>query len=295
MNRRRADTAAAANRLILSRSLRLCNDLILHGFCERETTNHDMERIPAMDKVTEILLDAIREGMDGEGEHRLYRSGKLPGLFSARNSLNTEIATQALRDELLELVRTESKGKTTTEWVKVTQKGTAFLLNHESPLRAMEELKTALTVHQGGLPAWVAEMRQSLESLTQKFNEDISTLARRLDALATQVTESLRRGEQLAPRLPEGVAAALSWAPLAVGYLEKRQTSGLPEKCSLAELFAAVKDKEASLTVKDFHIGLRRLYDRGVLRLFPFDGADGPPEPEYALLDGAAMYYFAAR
>ena len=27
----------------------------------------------------------------------------------------------------------------------------------------------------------------------------------------------------------------------------------------------------------------------------PFEGAEGPPEPEYALLDGATMYYFAAR
>ena len=47
--------------------------------------------------------------------------------------------------------------------------------------------------------------------------------------------------------------------------------------------------------MKDFHVGLRRLHDRGVLRLLPFEGPDGPPEPEYALLDGPAMYYFAAR
>ncbi len=229
--------------------------------------NQALKRIPAMDKVTEILLDALREGMDGEDEHRLYRSGKLPGLFSAHNSLYTEIATQALRDELLELVRTEVKGKTTTEWAKVTQKGKAFLLDHESPLRAIEELKAALTVHQDGLPAWLEEIRTSLESMTQKFHEEVSTLTRRLDILAARVAECLHHGDQLAPRLPEGTAAALSWAPLAIGYLDKRQKNGLPEKCSLAELFAAVKDKETSLTVKDFHIGLRRLYDRGVLRL----------------------------
>jgi hypothetical protein len=60
-------------------------------------------------------------------------------------------------------------------------------------------------------------------------------------------------------------------------------------------LFAAVKDREEGLTVRDFHTGLRRLHDRGVLRLLPFEGAGGPPEPEYALLDGADMYYFAAR
>src|SRR5436309_3448963 len=116
-----------------------------------------------MDKVTAILLEALRQGAAAGGEQRLYRSGKLPGLFAGRTTVHSELASQAVRDGLLEVVRTETKGK------------------------------------------------------------------------------------------------------------------------------------EESLTVKDFHVGLRRLHDRGALRLLPFEGPEGPPEPEYALLDGAAMYYFAAR
>jgi len=248
-----------------------------------------------MDKGTEILLEAIRQGAALGGEQRLYKSGKLPGLFSGRTSLNAEIASQAVRDGLLEMIRTETKGKTTTEWVKVTQKGTVFLLEHESPVRAMEELKTVLQANQDGLPAWLAEFRQSLEKLTLKFTDEITALSKRLDALSTRVTESLKRADKVGPQLPEGAASALPWAHDAMSYLEKRHNSGLAEKCSLSELFAALKEKEETLTVKDFHVGLRRLHDRGVLRLLPFDGPEGPPEPEYALLDGPAMYYFAAR
>ena len=53
--------------------------------------------------------------------------------------------------------------------------------------------------------------------------------------------------------------------------------------------------REDELTIRDFHTGLRRLHDRGLLRLFPADDNFGPAEPEYALLDGANVFYFAAK
>jgi hypothetical protein len=62
-----------------------------------------------MDKATAILLEALRQGAAASGEQRLYRSGKLPGLFAGRTSLHSEIASQAVRDGLLEMVRTEAK------------------------------------------------------------------------------------------------------------------------------------------------------------------------------------------
>ena len=248
-----------------------------------------------MNKPTEILLAALREGAAAGGEQRLYRSGKLPGLFSGRTSINAEIASQAVRDGLIEMVRTEVKGKATIEWVKVTPHGISFLLEQESPQRAMEELKAALESNQEGLPAWIAELRRNLDTLTQHFMEEVQTLGRRLEALAARVEGSLRRVEKLGPRLPEGAAGSLPWAEDVLKYLEKRQVGGLGEKCPLSELFANLKDKEPELTIKDFHTGLRRLHDRGALRLLTFEGADGPPEPEYALLDGASMFYFAAK
>ena len=193
-----------------------------------------------MDKVTEVLLEALRQGATSGGEQRLYRSGKLPGLFSGRTSLNAEVASQAVRDGLLEMIRTETKGKTPIEWVKVTQAGTAFLLERDSPLRAMEELKAVLQTHQDGLPTWLAELRQGLETLTRKITDEVTAMTGRLDALAMRVAESLKRADKLGPQLPEGAATALPWAHDAVGYLDKRQANGLGERCSLSELFAAI-------------------------------------------------------
>lgn len=248
-----------------------------------------------MDKTLEILLDALRQGAQAGGEQRLYRSGKLPGLFAGRTSLSAEIAAQALRDGLLEIVRAEAKGKTTTEWVKVTARGIEFLLEKESPIQAIEELQALLQVNREGIPAWLADLRESVAAVSQKVNDELQSLGRRLETLSVRVTDALKRLEKLGPALPEGAAGTLTWGQDALGYLERRRDGSLGEKCPLPELFAILKERDSGLTIKDFHLGLRRLHDRGVLRLLPFDEPDGPPEPEYALLDGPAMFYFAAR
>ena len=92
-----------------------------------------------------------------------------------------------------------------------------------------------------------------------------------------------------------GAAGSIPWANDAVEYLERRGASGLSGACSLPELFSHIRTKEPDLTLSGFHIGLRRLHDRGSVRLLPHDGPDGPPEPEYALLDGSSVYWYAAR
>src|SRR6266508_2714331 len=96
------------------------------------------------DKLTQILLDALRAGLAQSGEQRLFRSGKLAGLFVNRTGVNGAAAEYALREGLLETVRTETKGKTPVEWVKVTPKGVEFVAERESPVRAMDELRAAL-------------------------------------------------------------------------------------------------------------------------------------------------------
>src|SRR6516164_6948424 len=61
------------------------------------------------DKTTQTLIDALKQGMAEPGEHRLYKSGKLAGLFPGRTGAHIEAARQALRDGFLEVVRSETK------------------------------------------------------------------------------------------------------------------------------------------------------------------------------------------
>ena len=66
------------------------------------------------DKVVETIVEALKVAMAQPGEQRLFRAGRLPGLFSSRAGLPGAAATQALKDGLLEITRTETKAKTAT-------------------------------------------------------------------------------------------------------------------------------------------------------------------------------------
>ena len=248
------------------------------------------------DKLEDVLVAALKQALNAPGEQRLFKSGKLSGLFPGRAGGNAEAAARALRDGLLELTRTETKGKTTIEWVQLTPRGVTFLHDHESPLQVLRELQTTLRANRDGLPGWLASVQQEFQALGVRVAEEVQTWTRRLDALAQRVEEALRRANVSAPQLSDGLAAAVPWGVDAVTYLFRRQVGGAAGECPLSELFKAVAQQHPDLTVKDFHDGLRRLHDRGAVRLVPSaQEAAALPEPEFALLDGASVYYYVTR
>jgi hypothetical protein len=249
-----------------------------------------------MDKVTESLLDALKLALAEPGEQPLFKSGKLAGLFAGRSGVNAEAAAQALRDGLLEVVRTEAKGKTTTEWVRITPRAMEFLHQQESPVQALRDLQTILQTNREAVPLWLAEMRRELQALGSRLTEEAQRWTHRLDALSEQVEAALRRAEAAGPQLPDGAAMAVPWAQDALTYLDHRRTGGAAGDCPLPELFAALRDRYPNLSVNAFHEGLRRLHDRRALRLLPFTSSPSAmPEPEYALLDGANLLYYVSR
>jgi len=100
-----------------------------------------------MDKVKEALVQALKQSLAEAGEQPLFKSGKLDGLFTSRSGVNAEAAARAVRDGLLEITRTESRGKSTIEWVRLTPRGMEFLHDHESPVQALKDLQAILQVN----------------------------------------------------------------------------------------------------------------------------------------------------
>jgi hypothetical protein len=249
-----------------------------------------------MDKVTETLVDALKLALAEPGAQPLFKSGKLAGLFSSRGGVSGEAAQQALREQLLEVVRTESKGKNTIEWVRITPRAMDFLHRQESPIQALRDLQTVLQTNREAVPLWLAEMRSQLQAFGNHLAEEAERWTHRLDALSEQVEAALRRAEAAGPQLANGAAADVPWALDALAYLDRRRNSGAAGDCPLPELFAALRDGYPDLSVNAFHDHLRRLNDRRALRLLPFTGPPSEiPEPEYALLDGANLFYYAVR
>jgi hypothetical protein len=248
-----------------------------------------------MDRVTEALIAALKRALAEGTEQRLYKSGKLDGLFAGRGGAAGEAAGRALLDGLLEVARTETRGKTVIDWVRLTPAGVDFLHDRESPAAALHELRETLRLNQQAVPAWLAEVRATLQALDDRLAADAGKWLQRLDAMERRVGEALHRLEQSLPLLPPDVAAAVPWAIDAVNYLDRRQNGGATGECPLPELFAAVSRQHPQLSVNGFHEGLRRLHDRRVLRLRPAAGLAELPQPEFALLDGGTVLYYATR
>ncbi|HJT76530.1 MAG TPA: hypothetical protein VJ739_04945, partial [Gemmataceae bacterium] len=140
-----------------------------------------------------------------------------------------------------------------------------------------------------GLPAWQAE-------LGRRLDEEVRQFGRRLEELARRVEEALARLEQEKSQVPEGLASAVPWAADAVSYLERRRDGGAANGCPLPELFEALLGQHGGLSVAAFHEGLRRLQEGRALRLLPFTApAAELPQPEFALLDRSAVFYYADR
>jgi hypothetical protein len=249
---------------------------------------------PGDPRRTELLLDALKTAIGTPGEHRLFRSGKLAGLFPSRAGMSAEAAVLAVRTRLLETVRSETRGKVVTEWVRVTPRGVAFVHEHDSPKSVLRELKEVLDATRSGVPVWMDTARSELAAVSARFEERAVATLKRLDELAARVEAALRRAEAKAPAVAEPVGRLVPWAVEALEYLDRRAGAGSAAACPLPELFHAVRVRFPELTLPAFQDGLKRLNDVRAVRLAP--AADsGLTEPEYAIVVGGQLMYAAGR
>jgi hypothetical protein len=249
-----------------------------------------------MDRITETLMAALKEALfDPTAEHRLYRSGKLAGLFPGKAGHSGEAAARALREELLEVARTETKGKTVIDWVRLTPGGVEFVHEQESPVHALHDLRDTLQANERAIPNWLDDMRANLAALDQRLGADAQKWLQRLDALSQRVEAALKRLEDDRPLLPPELTSAQPWVIDAVNYLDHRRAAGAPDGCPLPELFNSLARQHDGLSIGAFHEGLRRMSERRVLRLTPATSLTDLPQPEFALLHDGDVLYYAGR
>ena len=147
-------------------------------------------------------------------------------------------------------------------------------------------------------PVWV-ERAGRLERTDVRFASAADlrdAIERILAPLGRRVDEALRRADLHRVTKANGAETAVPWARSALAYLDKRRDSGAAGQCSLPELFAAVRPEHEDLSIPAYLDGLRRLHDRRAIQLLPFEGsASELPQPEYALLDGAEVFFYVTR
>jgi hypothetical protein len=241
---------------------------------------------------TELLLDGLKAAIASASEHRLFRFGRLAGLFPSRAGLSAEAAGMALRMGLVETVRSEIRGKLVVEWVQATAKAVAYVHENDSPKSVLRELKAALQATRDGVPVWMKEAQAELADLSYRFNAKATALLKRLDEVSERVDSALRRAEVQGPAVAEPIRRMAPWAVDALEYLDQRTAGGAAGDCPLPELFHAVRLKFPELQLPAFQDGIRRLHDVRALRLAP---STLMVEPEYAIVADGQLMYAAGR
>ncbi|MCZ2340585.1 MAG: hypothetical protein LC104_02165 [Bacteroidales bacterium] len=255
---------------------------------------------PTLDpKIAELQLEALKAALSQEGEQRLFRAGKLPGLFATKTGLAAQAATQALAAGLFEVVRSETRGKSVTEWVRATPAGVRFVQEHDSPKSVLRELREVLSVTRNGVPVFLDAARQSVAELAEQFAQQSAELMQRLDALTERVEAALRRADAASTTTTIVAAseapAVVPWAEAAMAYLDQRRAIGASGPCPLRELFHVVQEGSPNLTLMDFHDGLRRMADHRVIQLSGVRDGVELLDIEYAMMCGTQVCGYASR
>ncbi len=228
----------------------------------------------------EALLVALRAAVSQPGPHRLFRAGKWPGLFGQRTGPAAAAAQWAIREGLLEVTHREVRGKLVTEWVAATPQAVRFVHEQDSPQAALRELQAALELGRAGIPRWLEEAREQLQRLGEELSTRAAAVQQRLEQLAAWAAAAVRRAELQVSLAGEPLLQRVPWAAAALAYLDQRQQAGAATPCPLAELFRAVREEHAELTIPAFHAGLVQIADARLVELVP--GPVGASQPAAA-------------
>ncbi len=261
------------------------------------------------DKLTQQILDALSRIAAEPNGLPLYSGKTDAGLFP--NVASAKLAAQkCLADDLLRVTGTDAKGKTPRDLYALSEKGWEFLLAAVSPKQVLEDFVRVLESRQGEVGELLSTARRMSDSL-QGLKDAVTRVlpgvtAAKIEKPTPQpppcrggpdTDDSLNASELRSSCSPSlqgggwGVGLLCDLAPAVVAYLADH--SG-PTDCPLPELFRALSLTE-SLTIGAFHDCLRQLHADGTVSLPAWTGPlYALPEPQYALLIGHGIAYYAS-
>ena len=280
-------------------------------------------RLNVADKVTQQILDALTRAAAEPAGTVLFGTKSEPGLFPATAAAKPA-ARKALDDGLLEVIRTETKGKQTRELAVVTDPGLQFLLAQSSPKQVLEDFVRVLEEREGQ----IAELVQATTRISTTLAGLKTTVAMVLpQVIAQRITPNRLLNRNELPKLPAvsvnghstGHPPAATTMPTvatrSVATLTRPVVSELEDlagailsricdwaasaaagqDCPLPELYRSLSTREVPPSVGVFHDCLRQLHDDHRIYLHPWTGPlYALPEPAYALLVGHNIGYYAS-
>jgi hypothetical protein len=215
------------------------------------------------DKLTSLIAAALTKAATEPAGVPVVAMRGESGLFP-NTILAKTAARRCVEEGLLEPVGKEvSRG--TVERCRITEKGLAHLTETQNPKTVLHDLLRVL---------------ESRGEQVGKLIESAKSMAETLKGLHATLSAVMPK---VAVARVEGDTASMIAAALA----EWRQA----EDCPLPELYARLPLRPG---LGAFHDGLRKLLQQGVIELHPWTGPlYALPEPEYALMAGHEVAYYA--
>ena len=272
------------------------------------------------DKLTALIVDALTRAAADPAGVPLFGGKSDPGLFPATAAAKPA-AQKALDDGLLEVVRTEAKGKQAREFAAATEAGLRFLLDQVSPKQVLEDFVRVLERREvqvtelleaanrmadslDGLKAAVAVVLPQVragrvkqepnppppfpkrEGGEKTFDEPVFLPSPLRGGAGGGVSLAVLEPAVAADDLADAVLARLTdWAA----------SAAVGQDCPLPELYRSLSTREVPPSVGQFHDCLRRLHEAHRVYLHPWTGPlYALPEPAYALLAGHNVAYYAS-
>lgn len=243
-----------------------------------------------MHQATELLISTLKKAHAAQAAILVHASGKSDGLFPRRTAESQAVMDQCLRDGLLELERTESKGKTLLEWVRLTPRGWQFLQQATSPREIIQELLARLDVQEAGMAQWVAQIKDQVLHLANRLESYLLKQEEEWRGLKAQCLAALAKIQTTNASSVLTSHAFLPWQLDVLTLAEQHAQIGRPV-CLLQDLFTTLQKAHADLTITSFHTGLLEMRDRGCIELLTTtQDISAMAEPEYLLLDGQHLH-----
>lgn len=260
------------------------------------------------DKLAQHILDALSKAAAEPGGLPLLATKSEPGLFPSTAAAKSA-AQKCVAEGLLQLSRTEARGKLARELHTITDAGWDYLLEAVNPKQVLEDFVRVLEARQGEVGELLDRARHMADVLGG-IRDAVSRVLPRVAAgrvpnpdrgsTALHSAASLRSTTM---SLNGSAGTALLEAPpeadLGTAILTRlddwSSLANAGEDCPLPELFRSLA-AGSSATIGEFHDALRQLHSAGAIYLHPWTGPlHEMPEPAYALLVGHNIAYYASQ
>lgn len=239
--------------------------------------------------VEQLILEALERALSDPSPRKLHGTKSAPGVFLATTAATKAAAIRCLEQGFVRQVGEERAGKKVVPVFAITSAGVSYVLDR-SPA---PQLLAAMLKASDRMAQSVAECDQTLRALSTQAQELRSSIAHAAARL---------HPPDVAKILKQSSAAAAETASNSSGnliddlaaYIRTRRNESPLKPVALPELFRFATARCTGLTVGQFHDVVRQLACQQRLRLLPYTQAMYQlPEPEYALIVGREIMYYA--